>query len=606
MKNKLSKIFSKLNFLKYFKKNNYSLASKQLNFDKKLVQSLSSNRIPNWKQIKHVAKFFSSKEKIIIKILSLFIVASVVFLGINLYRNKVIYLPKSGGEYTEGLIGVPMYINPLLSQTNDIDMDISKLVFSSLLKYDKDLNLVEDLAASYQISEDQKEYTFFLRQDVKWHDREMFNADDVIFTFNKILDPEVKSPLLITFQGIILEKIDDYTVKFKLEEPFAPFLSTLTFGILPQHSWNEVASGNFNLAGLNLKPNGTGPFEFKSLVKDKNGNIKSYTLNQNPDFYANKPYLDTIIFKFYPDFQSAVEALKNKNILGISYLPKNLKQEIQDTKPYHFISLNLPQYSALFINQKGNKILLDNNIRQAMAYAIDRQKIVAEVLNNEGKIIDSPILEGFIGHNPDVKQYNYNLQKAEEILNSTDWKKEDDGFRKKDDQVLEITLTTVNKQENQQTAEIIKQNFETIGIKLNIKLVDALVFQSEVIKPRNYQLLLYSEIIGSDPDPFPFWHSSQMEDPGLSLSIFTNKKIDSLLEEARSTADINERAGKYKEFQNLLAQDLVAVFLYNPTYTYVITNKVQGFDLERITNPSDRFINIDEWYIKTKKSFRAK
>ena len=605
MKNKILQILSKLNFFKLLKKrSNYSFSDKQLNFDKKIVQSLSKHRLPTFKQIKHVSKFFSANEKKLIRILSLGILACLIFLCANLYFSNVIYYPKPGGEYIEGLVGFPNYINPLLCQTNDVDADISRLVFSGLLKYDKDLNLVPDLAESYSISEDQKEYTFVLRKNVKWHDQNIFSANDVIFTFNKILDPKVKSPLFITFQGVVIEKIDDSTIKFKLQEPFAPFLSTLTFGILPEHLWTAVDSNNFTLAKWNLKPVGTGPFSFKSLVKDKDGNIKSYALGRNEDYYSQKPYLESFVLKFYADFDTGVEALKNKNVLGLSYLPKNLKEKIENNTSLNLFSLDLPQYSALFINQKKNKLLLDTNIRQAMAYAIDRSRIISEVLNNEGDVIDSPILEGFIGYNPDIKKYNFNSQKASEILTNDGWKKGDDGFLKKNNTVLEITITTVNKEENNNTVNLIKENLEAIGIKTNLNIVDSVAFHQDIIKPRNYEILLYSEIIGSDPDPFPFWHSSQMTDPGLSLSIFTERKIDTLLEEARSTNNISDRAGKYKEFQNILAEELPAIFLYNPTYTYVITNNLQGFDVSRINAPSDRFTNVEEWYIKVKRSFR--
>ncbi len=243
--------------------------------DTLLVQSLSKqDKIPSGKQLKFISKYLSGGERLIIRLLIGVIIISLGALSLNFYWTHSTLTPAIGGTYTEGLVGSPHYVNPLFAQASDVDLDLSSLVFSGLLKF-SDTGITKDLAEDYQISADQKVYTFQLRKNVQWHDGEKFTADDVIFTFARINNPKTKSPLLFNFQGINIEKIDDYTVRFTLSEPFAPFLESLRVGILPTHIWNNIPPENMALAEYNLKPIGCGPYKFQSLTKNKNGTVKN-------------------------------------------------------------------------------------------------------------------------------------------------------------------------------------------------------------------------------------------------------------------------------------------------------------------------------------------
>lgn len=576
----------------------------QAELDKKLVFNLSKSRIPNLNQLKQLPKFLSPKEKKILWSLLAVIIISVLFLGFNFYIKNLENVPAVGGEYTEGLIGKPQYINPVLAQTNDVDSDISSLLFSSLFKYNNKKELIPDLVSTYEISEDKKVYTFHIKENVYWHDGRPLTADDIIFTINTIKDPEFKSPLAVSLGGLNAGKIDEQTVQFRLPEPFAPFLDILTFGILPKHIWENVPTANFNLAEYNLKPVGSGPFKFRSLIKDKMGNIRSYSIIRNEDFYGRKPYLEKINFKFFPDFESAIEALKNKGIQGISYLPKKFKEDIKLIKSLEIYSLKLPQYTAVFFNPKNNEILKDRNIRSALALALNKSEILEQALGNEGEIIHGPILPGFLGYHEDIKKHEFNPEGAGKILEENGWKMSEEGFRKKDEQDLNIVLTTVDQPTNIKTLELVKKYWNDIGIKTDLQVVPKNKIQKEIIRSRSYEALIYGEIIGTDPDPYPFWHSSQIESPGLNLSLFANKRVDELIEEARQTTDPEARSQKYIDFQNIIAAELPAIFLYSPTYTYVLDKKIKGFDVTHISMPAQRFNNIEEWYIKEKKSWK--
>jgi peptide/nickel transport system substrate-binding protein len=507
------------------------------------------------------------------------------------------------------------------------------------MKYNQDLEIVPDLAKDYQISEDFKTYTFNLREDVQWHDGKKLTADDIVFTFKSAQDPNFKSPLLVSLRGVAVKKTGDYQVTFTLNEPYPSFLEVLTMGILPEHIWGEIPPINANLTEYNLKPIGSGPWQFKSLAKDRLGNIKSYTLVPFKDYYNKVPYLQNLTFKFYPDFETAISALNNQSIEGISYVPKELKDKITN-KHLKFYSFHLPQYTAIFFHQKNNENLKLKSVRRALALSIDKTKILTEALMLEGEIIDSPILPGFIGYNPDLEKIPYDPNLASKSLDEAGFKQitaeeyqefltsqkekldekpetktEKDQtteasetqpfYRKKGDKILEIKLTTVNLPENTKAAELIKEFWQAIGVKVNLEIVDATQISREIIRNRNYEALLYGEIIGTDPDPYPFWHSSQNQDPGLNLAVFANRKVDALLEEARATNDLEKRTNKYLEFQDILVKELPAIFLYTPTYTYVVNEKIKGIGMDKISVPHDRLNNLSSWYIKTGRRWHA-
>lgn len=587
------------------KKKELSEIDQKSKIDKKLVTSLGSKstmkKMPNLGQFKYLSSVLSSKEWLIIRLLILVIIIGIVFFGFRAYYHWTEEIPQVGGEYTEGLIGSPVLINPIFALANDVDADISKLIFSGLFKYDENQNLIPDLVTNFGVSEDEKTYTFYLKEDAKWHDGEGLTADDVVYTFKIIQDPDYRSPLEPSLRGAEINKIDDYTLNVILQEPFSPFKTGLTFGILPEHLWFDITGQNARLAELNIKPIGSGSYKFSSLVKDKNGNIKTYTLERNDEYYDKKPYIEKINFNFYPDVVSQVEAAKNRRVLGLAFTPISLRNDLEKNNDLNQYNLRLPQYTAVFFNQK-NDLLADKSIRQALAWSFDRQRIIQDVLHGEGEIIYSPILPDYLGYNPEIEKYGYNLDNAKKILDEAGWVLLDgDEYRhkKNNDTELAFTLTTVDQPEYVQAASILKEEWGKLNIRIELSVISAEEMQSTIIKPRAYEALLFGEIIGTDPDPYPFWHSSQSKHPGLNLAIYFNKKTDQLLEEARKTSDEEQRRIKYLHFQNIIAEELPAIFLYNPVYSYDIDKKIKGIEEQYIVVPSDRLVGLVNWYIET-------
>lgn len=529
------------------------------------------------------------------------LIGSLAAWGIFYYYSKTKAIPKYGGEYIEGIVGQPMHLNPLLSQSNDTDADLSRIIYSSLFKYDGKGQLIPDLAESYDISDDKTVYTIHLKQNVLWHDSQNFKVDDVIFTTQLISDSNYKSPLRRNWQGVQINKIDDYTIEFKIETPYTGFLSNLTFGILPKHIWESISPESFSLSPLNLEPIGTGPYKYNSIQKDSKGNVISYKLISHPGYFEGRPYISKLTFNFYTDDISALDALNRKEIMGINALTAQKIGDIKTQKSVFVRKFSLPNYFAVFLNQTKSISIADDAVRKALAYATDRQEIIDTVFMGNAQPVYFPFLPNMIGYSADLEHPEFNLDEANKILNEAGWIKGENGFRTKGDAGLEINLVTTDWNELVKTAQIIKTQWEKAGIKVNINSSSFSDVQQNFIRPREYEALLFGQKIGADPDPYPFWHSSQKKDPYSNLALFDNGDADKLIEAGRIEFDADKRAQEYIDFQKILNQENPAVFLYSSNYLYPINKKVQGISAENLISPSDRFSDVNHWYIKTKR-----
>ena len=553
------------------------------------------------KQLKNLPKFLSDKERYLVIGLAFVILLSLLAIPIGYYFSITRAAPDYGGKFTEGLIGEPRFINPLLLQT-DTDRDLEQLIYSGLLKNDGKGNFAPDLAESFAISEDGLTYRFNLRKNAKWHDGRSFTAEDVVFTIKTAQTEDFKSPQRINWLGVEVIKIDDWTIEFKLKNPYAQFVNNLTLGILPSHLWQDVKPANFVLSELNLKPIGTGPYKFFKLRKDKLGRVTSYELTENKDYYWSRPFIESIEFRFYSTEEDLIQSFNLSgvdNISGIS--PTNLKS-LRFPGKVEFKNLKIPRYFAIFFNQNQSDVLSDKNIRLALAHSINKDKII-ESISGGGLKVDSPVLpEIFDEFNKNIKIYDYNPDFAKQILDNSGWQDQDgDGIREKGNRKLEIEFIVPSRKELMEISEQLKKDWTNIGISIN--LINAPIFelQQKYIQSRTYQMLLFGEVLNIEPDPFSFWHSSQKRDPGLNLALYDNKGADKLLEEARQTLNPVVRAGKYNDFQNLVIEDLPSVFLYSPNYIYPKAKKIKGLEDELLGLPSERFVNIHKWYIETKR-----
>ncbi len=580
-------------------------------------------------KIRLLPKVLSKKERYLVMALLIVFVGSLISLPFTVFYHYTKAVPDYGGSFSEGIVGEPHHINPLLSQNNDVDRDLVSLVYSGLMKYNEGGKLVPDLAKSYEISSDGLNYTLYLKEDAKWQDGTPVTSDDVVFTIQTAQNPDYGSLQRINWQGVDAEAVDKHTVILKLKNKYAQFLNNLTLNIIPQHIWQNIKPVDFALSGFNLKPIGSGPYKFTKLKKDDAGRIISYGLDYNNNFYDGRPYIDHIELKLYSSEDQMINEYNKNSVESMAFVSANNLKKVKFKKRLNIEELKLPRYFGVFFNQNQANILTDKNVRLALSYATDKKDLINKILDGKGLETNSPMVGEVLGLTGDVKTYDYNPDQAKKLLADAGWGIPDNkGILSKTTKVptssrildgkaigtkskksksttdkLTIRLTTSTWPELTSVANLLKDQWAKIGVDLAVEVLPTQGLQ-QVIKERSYQMLLFGEILNIDPDPFSLWHSSQKRDPGLNLALYDNKSADGLLEKARQTLNPIERMRQYQDFQNIVIGDAPAIFLYNPLYIYAQTNSIKGFNRKIISMPSDRFSNIENWYINTKRSWR--
>ncbi|MFC1787750.1 ABC transporter substrate-binding protein [Patescibacteria group bacterium] len=595
------------------------------------VLSVSKKKtLPSATQWKQLFKILSKKEKISVVLATVVFLLSIFFLAGWYIMTHRVEIPAVGGEYTEALIGEPQLINPLFASANDVDADLTQLIYSGLMKWDPNQGLIQDLASKIDKSEDGLIYKITINDQACFHNGEPVRARDVLYTINAIQNPLFRSPLSANFNNVLASQVDDKTVSFELPEPYAPFLSKLTVGIMPADIWADVPAKNATLAAFNLEPIGSGPYRFLEFEKDKKGLIRSYALERNNDYYGHEPKIERLIFKFYSDFGAAVQALENRNVEGISFVPGDFEASVEKNKNIEIIRPLLLRQVALFFNQEKQAILKKLEVRKALTLAIDKEEIITKALFGHGQAIEGVILPGLLGETVEPWQIEGDLTTAKELLDEAGYKHEEgkeyrsnnDSSEEEEEEeeeadsaedsenepeqkdALTLKLSTVTGPEFETVAKILTEQFKKIGIKLEVDLINSEQFFASVLEQREYDILLTGALLGADPDPYSFWHSSQITEGGLNLANYANRNVDALIEQGRKATDDKIRLDRYQNMQKLLAEDLPAIFLYQSTYTYALTDKIKNIEIETITAPSDRFANVVEWYVKTKKALR--
>ncbi|HEY5383326.1 MAG TPA: peptide ABC transporter substrate-binding protein [Candidatus Paceibacterota bacterium] len=517
----------------------------------------------------------------------------------------LISVPAYGGTLSEGIIGSPRFINPVLA-LSDSDRDLTSLVYSGLLKATPGGDYVPDLAESYTISPDGKTYTFVLRPDVTFHNGTKVTADDVVFTIQKTQDPALQSPMRANWDGVTVTEIDARTVQFTLKSPYAPFIDNLTIGILPKSLWQNVSDDEFSFSGLNTSPVGSGPFRVGSISRNSSGIPSSYDLKAFNNYALGMPYLSDLMLYFYPSEEEVVAALKSGDIDAASGLsPSNLPSLSGLT----IKSAPLNRVFGVFFNQNQSVVLRDHAVRQALEDAIDRQALIKDVLGGYGTPLDGPVPPSISGvANSVASSTNADpaLAARAELIKAG-WVVGADGIlakttgKGKSAQTikLEFSLATDNVPELRNAAQYVQTEWQKMGAKVDVQIYDQGDLSQNVIRPRKYDALLFGEVIGRELDLFAFWDSSQRNDPGLNIALYANPVADKILEQLRTTKDDAEKAALYSQFETQLQADIPAVFLYAPDFVYSVPNNLEGLDLGFIESPSDRFLSVTQWHLET-------
>jgi len=527
-------------------------------------------------------KFSPREKKFFLISVSLIIFACIVLVFIFIQENSVLE-NIGGGIYKEGVIGQPININPILSN-NPTDQKISSLVFaplSSLLK-----NLI--------VSNDGKVYTLELDDKLKWSDGEPLNSDDIIFTLQTIQDTNAHSPLYSSWQGVSWERISAIQVKIYLPNTNFLFQKNIeNLQIIPKHILGVIPVENMALSEYKLEPVGSGPYKFLNFSKRKDGFITSYTLIKNN--YSNQnPLIKKIEFVFFENEKDVNQALLTHQINGFGFFNQSAEINPNLLKGYNLQKIYTTTYYAALFNMT-NPILKNINIRKALVLSANLPEINKKVLDNNGLLISGPVL-----NLQNTTSSTFNLPLAQSLISQ--WKAKNKNLS------LNLNLVVPNVDFLKKIAEELKNNWETAGID-NVNILPFNFNSTEensILKTKNYDVLILGNTPLNSDDLFVFWHSSQINYPGLNLSSYTNTQADNLLEKIRQTEDSNTRNQLLANFQNILANDYPAVFLFRLPYFYIYSKNLDATFPSSIITPQDIYQNINNWSIVTVRVLKFK
>ena len=656
-------------------------------------------RWPSFSQWRRLHRVLGRGEKILLPFLALIFGISLFSLAQGLYLTNTSVVPSYGGSITEGIVGSPRFLNPVYADANDVDRDLDQLIYSGILRYNGQGELVPDLASGEPVVEEGgKTITVPLKENVQWHDGTPFTADDILFTLATIQDPAYKSPIRANWIGVEVEKVSDYKVRFHLFDPYAPFMERLTLKILPSHIWDKVPPENFALTPLNLQPVGTGPWSIAKISQDRSGLVTELQLKAFGEYHSARPFIESLTFRFFNTEEDLMSETSRGTIDSFSLAHiENVRR--MKNPAFLAYSFSLPRYFALFFNldpAADQKELKEKAVRQALSLSLDKEQLVANLFQDNAHTIHSPFLPNIFGFAKSELEQGPDREKALSLLEEAgyvrqladgkigkpelsgealakDLQKGDTGEEVRrlqqclaqDSQVypegtingnfgqltqqavirfqekyvsetltpigltkgtgkagqltreklnalcftgareytpLQITILTVDQSPLPEVAKELERQWEAFGIQATVQTLSPTALERDGIKPRAYQALLFGEVLGKIPDPFPFWHSTQAKAPGLNLSSYTNKTVDKLLEDARKELDPVKRLELFSQMQELVLKDVPAIFLYNLDYTYYVSTAVKGIQTPIIADPSWRFAATTEWYIKTKRT----
>jgi peptide/nickel transport system substrate-binding protein len=537
-----------------------------------------------------------------------FILGTALFVSSLLLLKKAsdslsIEIPVQGGTLSEGVIGYPRYVNPLLPVT-DAGRDLSTLIFSGLMKLDSDGKLSLDLASSYTVSDDGLKYTFTLKDNIFFHDNIPVKASDVAFTINKVTDPIIKSPKSPNWEGVDVKTVSNKVIEFTLKKPYAPFIENMTLGILPEHIWKDIDSDAFLFSQFNFEPIGSGPYKIREIVRNTSGLPEHYHLIPFEKYALGSPYIEDIYIYFYTSEEKLIDAYKNGVIDSMNSIsPENVK--FVDQSKSKILKTPLPRTYAVFFNQNEAKVFMDPSVREALKLATPKDKIINDVLLGFGTSIEGPLPPNISTLPKRDTTDEEGIIGARKLLEASGWSADENGFLvkkdKKENISLAFSISTSNVPELKAVVNLLKESWGKIGANVEVKVFESADLQQKVIVPRKYDALLFGESTGRNSDLFAFWHSSERNHPGLNIANYTNSKTDKILQDLRSTTDAKKRLALYQSFEKEISKDTPSIFLFSPDLVYVVPNDLNNVNLMGITGSSERFSTVNLWYKETEK-----
>jgi len=506
--------------------------------------------------------------------------------------------PARGGTAVEALVGQPTVLNPLF-ETNDSTRDVNSLIYQGLTSVDAQQNVVGVLATDWTVSPDHLTYTFNIRDGVKWADGQPFGADDVLFTFHILQDLEYQQPGADVWRQVGVSAGGSGQVVFTLRAPEASFPLTLRVGIIPRHIYTGMAPAQISSSPFSgVRAFGTGPFKVGSI------NQLAITLDRNPNAVP-QPYLDHLVLRTYPatDPQLAIRAV----LTGAADLVGGIQPQEVDTllgrNGLTVLEARMFTNSFVSFNSDGDgkSFFGDPKVRLALVQAVDRQKIVSEVLAGRADADPNPIpTAGWAYSASAASLHPYDAIAAAKNLEAAGWLADPaTKIRAKKGTSFKVMMVAADSYPNQQIAEALARQLLAIGIQVDVKLLPASKLLQDYLLTRKYQMALISIDVGADPDQYWLWHSGT-EGGAVNFAYARGWGIiDKDLEDGRAAVDPPSRLAVYIDFQMVMADLAPAIFLYSGHYVYAVSQRVHGVHVNKAIEPSDRFQYVTDWYVNT-------
>ncbi len=519
--------------------------------------------------IRRLVRTFSHRERVAALVaLGVFLVASVAKASLVI-DEKSIVVAAPGGTYTEGMIGQPTALNPVIA-ANSVDESLVALVYGTLGDFTEDVSV-----------KDGRVYTVKLKEGLTWEDGMPLTSDDLIFTVSMIQSPETQSPRYQSFEGVIAERVSELRVTFTLPSPYVFFGDTLRdLRLVPRHIFGHLPPANLRLSAYNLEPLASGPYRVEGFVKRRDGFITEYRLVRNDAYEGTAPFIKKFVIRFYENEKELTDAYRRRAIdgFGAFSLPETerpLRGAVDD--------VDTASYYAVFLNPRAKTVLGNEAFREALRQAVDKDELVKTVFQSGAVPVDGPDPYDAGTEAADPERASSTIRALAETEGP-----------------LQIELAYPDVGFLARTAAFVKGAWERAGVS-TVRLVplDEETFMNRVVRERNYEAVLFGNVLEHPYDLFPFWHSSERFYPGLNLALFSDKRVDTLLEDIRQETDEVERKKMFEEAVADIVADSPAVFLYTVPYAYVHDERLGGFGPEkRLTTPADRFDNVAAWYVR--------
>jgi peptide/nickel transport system substrate-binding protein len=510
--------------------------------------------------------------------------------------------PIAGGIYTEALIGNFMRLNPFMDVYNAPDRDVDRLIFNGLVHFDSRGIPQADLAESWGVSKDGTIYNFSLRTDVFWHDGEAFDSRDVLFTIDLLKSQHNLIPrdLQNFWSEVEVVALSESQIQFLLPEPFAPFLDYLTFGILPEHLLGDLGLEEMIDHPFNLSPIGTGPFRFQRLLVEGD-TIVGVVLEAHEGYYLDRPFLDEVIFRYYPSSVEALAAYRQGEVEGFGKVDESILTDVLSEPGLSIYTAREPMLTIAYLNLDNPQVsfLQNPDFRRAMFTAINRDLIIERTFEGQAVPANGPIMPGTWAYYNNLEKVTYDPVQAQSLFESTgvSFDEEKEIFLTEEGLDVSLTLLHPDTEKFQSIAELVASGWKALGIRVTL---EAKPYEEVLadLEARSYQTALVDINLtrSPDPDPYPFWGQAQIQS-GQNYAEWDNRSASEFLEQARMTVDLAERERLYRNFQVLFMRELPSFPLLYPVYTYAVTEDINDVNLGPIFEPADRFNNINEWYI---------